>query len=105
MLTVNGAVTYVTEYDFVPGSGGAWDGPVQVMVYDPTGGGWVVDVVAVLVQAIGGCVMPSEVSVSVPTRPVGFSVYVVGRGELYGTVTAAGAIVSTPGLTVNTPLV
>jgi hypothetical protein len=55
---------------------------VQVIGYDPTVGGCGVTVDAVVVQVIGGCVSPSEVSVSAPTRPVALSMKVVGMGVL-----------------------
>jgi len=78
---------------------------VQVIGYDPTVGGCGATVDAVVVQLSGGCVIPSEVSVSAPTRPVAFSVKVAGMGVLYGSVRGAGVIVRIAGLIVYTPFV
>jgi hypothetical protein len=76
-----------------------------VIEYDPTLGGCGVTVFALVVQLIGGCAIPSDVSVSVPIRPVAFSAKVVGMGVLYGSVSGAGIIARTAGLTINTPFV
>ena len=73
--------------------------------YDPTLGGCGVTVVAVVVQVIGGCVIPSDASVSPLTRPVPRRLNVLGIGVLYGSVDSSGVIVRTAGLTVNVPFV